>query len=124
MPLPCRYAGYPLLLQAIALPGEDGPGSAATPQQAQHAQQQAQQHFLSAEAAPQLQAATELCWLTCAASRLNGDELTRAGGLHLLGHLLSRCIAGLDWAGRGQGPGGHARCPRELHVFLPIGTVY
>ena len=40
------------------------------------------------------QAATELCWLTCACSRLNGDELARAGGLRLLARLLMRCIAG------------------------------
>lgn len=40
-----------------------------------------------------LQAATELCWLTCACSRLNAEELTRAGGLRLLGGLLVRCIA-------------------------------
>ena len=39
----CRYAGYPLLLQAIALPEDGGQGAAS------------QQHFLSAEAAPQLQ---------------------------------------------------------------------
>ena len=84
-----RYAGYPLLLQAVALPDEDGSSNAgnvgATPP--------AELHFLSPEAAPQLQAATELCWLTCAASRLNGEELTRAGGLRLLGRLLMRCIA-------------------------------
>lgn len=95
----CRYAGYPLLLQAIVLPGEEGQSSGAAAQQAHPAQQAQQQHFLSAEAAPQLQAATELCWLTCAASRLNGDELTRAGGLGLLGRLLSRCIAGARGGG-------------------------
>ncbi len=38
-----RYAGYPLLLQAIALPEDGGQGPAGA------------QHFLSAEAAPQLQ---------------------------------------------------------------------
>lgn len=43
---------------------------------------------------PLLQAATELCWLTCACSRLNGDELARAGGLRLLARLLMRCMAG------------------------------
>lgn len=42
---------------------------------------------------PPLQAATELCWLACACSRLNGEELTRAGGLRLLSRLLSRCVA-------------------------------
>lgn len=41
-----RYAGYPLLLQAIALPEEGDEGS----------QPPARQHFLSSGAAPQLQA--------------------------------------------------------------------
>jgi hypothetical protein len=51
-----RYAGYPLLLQAIALPGDDGSdGAAPAGQQQQAQQQQQQQHFLSEEAAPQLQ---------------------------------------------------------------------
>ena len=89
-----RYAGYPLLLQAVALPGDGGSdagngNNAGTTPPAERGEQ----HFLSPEAAPQLQAATELCWLTCAASRLNGEELTRAGGLRLLGRLLMRCIA-------------------------------
>lgn len=50
-------------------------------------------HFLSDEIAPRLQAATELCWLTCAASKLNGEELARSGGVHLMGDLLTRCIS-------------------------------
>ena len=33
----------------------------------------------------------ELCWLTCVSSRLNGEELARAGGVATLGALLSRC---------------------------------
>ncbi|GAB4814092.1 hypothetical protein N2152v2_001138 [Parachlorella kessleri] len=73
---PFKYAGYPLLLQAITLPANGG---------AEGAQQQA--HFLSPEAAVQL------CWLTCACSALNGEELTRSGGVGLLGDLLSRCVA-------------------------------
>lgn len=36
----------------------------------------------------------ELCWLTCACSALNGEELTRSGGVGLMGELLSRCVAG------------------------------
>lgn len=40
-----------------------------------------------------LQAALELCWLTCVSSQLNGEELARAGGVATLGHLLSRCAA-------------------------------
>lgn len=40
-----------------------------------------------------VQAAVELCWLTCASSELNGEELTRAGGVDILGSLLARCCA-------------------------------
>jgi hypothetical protein len=105
---PFKYAGFPLLLQAVTLP--PGPADEAAPdarraaappasaaaQQAQQAQQA--QHFLSPEVAPRLQAAVELCWLTCACSRLNGEELTRSGGVALLGELLMRCVAG-GWGG-------------------------
>lgn len=35
----------------------------------------------------------ELCWLTCVASELNGEELTRARGVAVLGRLLQRCLA-------------------------------
>ena len=35
----------------------------------------------------------ELCWLTCVASELNGEELTRSGGVVALGRLLQRCVA-------------------------------
>lgn len=40
-----------------------------------------------------LQAAVDLCWLTCVASELNGEELTRSGGVAALGRLLQRCLA-------------------------------
>lgn len=39
-----------------------------------------------------LQAAVELCWLTCVSSELNGRELTRSGGVHSLGRLMQRCL--------------------------------
>ena len=35
----------------------------------------------------------ELCWLTCVSSDLNGEELTRCGGVDTLGALLQRCYA-------------------------------
>lgn len=38
-----------------------------------------------------MQAAVELCWLTCVSSELNGEELTRSGGIGILGSLLARC---------------------------------
>ncbi|KAK9822709.1 hypothetical protein WJX81_005943 [Elliptochloris bilobata] len=75
---PFKYAGYPLLLAAVTLP--PGGGTSAV-------------HFLAPERAPQLQAAVELCWLTCVASELNGEELTRSGGVAALGRLLQRCLA-------------------------------
>ena len=34
----------------------------------------------------------ELCWLTCVSSELNGGELTRSGGVGVLGRLLQRCL--------------------------------
>jgi DnaJ family protein C protein 13 len=71
-----KYAGYPLLLGALA-----PPAGAGAP------------HFLSPEVAPRLQAAAELCWLTCAASPRNGEELARSGGVALVGALLARCVA-------------------------------
>jgi DnaJ family protein C protein 13 len=40
-----------------------------------------------------VQAAVELCWLTCVSSELNGAELTRSGGVDSLGRLLQRCLA-------------------------------
>ena len=73
------YLFLPSFLQAVALP--EGEGEA---------------HFLSPEAAPRLQAAVELCWLTCAASRLNGEELTRSGGVRWV----LRCSGmGVGWGG-------------------------
>ncbi|KAK9809260.1 hypothetical protein WJX72_012293 [[Myrmecia] bisecta] len=77
---PFKYAGYPMLLQAVSLPDDDAHGDAPG-------------HFLGSEKAPQLQAAVELCWLTCVSSELNGEELTRAGGADVLGRLLMRCCA-------------------------------
>lgn len=35
----------------------------------------------------------ELCWLTCVSSELNAEELTRCGGVTILGRLLQRCYA-------------------------------
>ena len=112
---PYKYAGYPLLLDALTLPPPAASGAAGSSSGSSggEASQQAAagstataaglegggaaltaHHFLSPEAAPTLAAAAELCWLTIAASRLNGEELTRAGGVALLGALLSRCVAG------------------------------
>ena len=39
-----------------------------------------------------VQAAVELCWLTCVSSELNGGELTRSGGVDSLGRLMQRCL--------------------------------
>ena len=50
-------------------------------------------HFLAPESAPRLQAASELCWLTCAASKLNAEELARSGGVPILGEILTRCAS-------------------------------
>ncbi|KAL8488337.1 hypothetical protein ACS0TY_024112 [Phlomoides rotata] len=70
--LPFKYAGYPMLLNAITVDKDDN-------------------NFLSSERAPLLIAASELVWLTCASS-LNGEELVRDGGIPLLATLLSRCM--------------------------------
>ena len=40
-----------------------------------------------------MQAAVELCWLTCVSSALNGEELTRCGGTATLGQLLTRTVS-------------------------------
>lgn len=40
-----------------------------------------------------VQAGVELCWLTCVSSELNAEELTRCGGITILGRLLQRCFA-------------------------------
>ncbi|GLJ44227.1 hypothetical protein SUGI_0923670 [Cryptomeria japonica] len=70
---PFKYAGYPMLLNAITVDKDDN-------------------NFLSSERAPLLVAASELIWLTCASSALNGEELVRDGGVPLLATLLSRCM--------------------------------
>ncbi|XVF34775.1 hypothetical protein REPUB_Repub18cG0087800 [Reevesia pubescens] len=70
---PFKYAGYPMLLNAVTVDKEDN-------------------NFLSSERAPLLVAASELVWLTCASSSLNGEELVRDGGIQLLATLLSRCM--------------------------------
>ncbi|KAH9315592.1 hypothetical protein KI387_024219, partial [Taxus chinensis] len=70
---PFKYAGYPMLLNAITVDKDDS-------------------NFLSSERAPLLVAASELIWLTCASSALNGEELVRDGGVPLLSTLLSRCM--------------------------------
>ncbi|KAK7330189.1 hypothetical protein VNO77_24376 [Canavalia gladiata] len=70
---PFKYAGYPMLLSAVTVDEDDN-------------------NFLSSDRAPLLVAASELVWLTCASSSLNGEELVRDGGVHLLATLLSRCM--------------------------------
>ncbi|XP_027917941.1 dnaJ homolog subfamily C GRV2 isoform X1 [Vigna unguiculata] len=70
---PFKYAGYPMLLSAVTVDKDDN-------------------NFLSSDRAPLLVAASELVWLTCASSKLNGEELVRDGGVHLLATLLSRCM--------------------------------
>ncbi|XP_052199960.1 dnaJ homolog subfamily C GRV2 [Diospyros lotus] len=70
---PFKYAGYPMLLNAVTVDNDDN-------------------NFLSSDRAPLLIAASELIWLTCASSSLNGEELVRDGGIQLLATLLSRCM--------------------------------
>ncbi|XP_042499139.1 dnaJ homolog subfamily C GRV2-like [Macadamia integrifolia] len=70
---PFKYAGYPMLLDAVTVDKDDS-------------------NFLSSDRAPLLVAASELVWLTCASSSLNGEELVRDGGIPLLANLLSRCM--------------------------------
>ncbi|KHN10408.1 DnaJ like subfamily C member 13 [Glycine soja] len=70
---PFKYAGYPMLLSAVTVDKDDN-------------------NFLSSDRALLLVAASELVWLTCASSSLNGEELVRDGGVHLLATLLSRCM--------------------------------
>jgi len=108
---PYKYAGYPMLLQVVrsALSDQDqdnngsndggprknefGEGEEREPSSTSTANTGTKgAHFLSAELAPRVQTAIELLWLTCACSNLNGEELTRSGGIQLLGNLLSRCI--------------------------------
>ncbi|KAJ8637711.1 hypothetical protein MRB53_011978 [Persea americana] len=70
---PFKYAGYPMLLSAVTVDKDDN-------------------NFLSSDRVPLLVAASELIWLTCAFSSLNGEELVRDGGIPLLATLLSRCM--------------------------------
>ncbi|KAK9269493.1 hypothetical protein L1049_001268 [Liquidambar formosana] len=70
---PFKYAGYPMLLNAVTVDKDDN-------------------NFLSSDRAPLLVAASELIWLTCMSSSLNGEELVRDGGIQLLATLLSRCM--------------------------------
>ncbi|XP_072986827.1 dnaJ homolog subfamily C GRV2 [Typha latifolia] len=70
---PFKYAGYPMLLNAITVDKDDN-------------------NLLSSDRVPLLIAASELIWLTCASSSLNGEELIRDGGIPLLATLLSRCM--------------------------------
>ncbi|XP_047308725.1 dnaJ homolog subfamily C GRV2-like [Impatiens glandulifera] len=70
---PFKYAGYPMLLNAVTVDKDDN-------------------IFLSTDRAPLLVAASELLWLTCACSSLNGEEFVRDGGIQLLAILLSRCM--------------------------------
>lgn len=71
--MPFKYAGYPMLLNAVTVDKDDN-------------------NFLSSDRAPLLIAASELVWLTCASSSLNGEELVRDGGIPLFATLLSRCM--------------------------------
>ncbi|KAK1282702.1 hypothetical protein QJS10_CPB22g00984 [Acorus calamus] len=70
---PFKYAGYPMLLNAVTVDKDDN-------------------NFLSSDRAQLLVAASELIWLTCASSLMNGEELVRDGGIPLLATLLSRCM--------------------------------
>ncbi|XP_023749692.1 dnaJ homolog subfamily C GRV2 [Lactuca sativa] len=70
---PFKYAGYPMLLNAVTVDDDDT-------------------NFLSPERSPLLVAASELTWLTCVSSSLNGEELVRDGGIQLLARLLARCM--------------------------------
>ena len=71
---PFKYAGYPLLLEAITI----GEGD---------------HRFLSEDRSPVLEIATKLCWLTCVCCTLNGEELYRSDGLVILSNLLSRLLS-------------------------------
>ncbi|XP_022893353.1 dnaJ homolog subfamily C GRV2 isoform X1 [Olea europaea var. sylvestris] len=70
---PFKYAGYPMLLNTITVDKDDN-------------------NFLSSDRTPLLVAASELVWLTCASSSLNGEELVRDDGIPLLATLLTRCM--------------------------------
>lgn len=92
---PFKYAGYSQMLEVFggAMEGAnmsgdqnskgEGSGNGAPPVR----------NFLGAERLSLVQAAIELCWLTCIASPLNAEELVRCGGVATLGALLSRCVS-------------------------------
>ncbi|XP_076911276.1 dnaJ homolog subfamily C GRV2-like [Bidens hawaiensis] len=82
---PFKYAGYPMLLNAVTVDNDDT-------------------NFLSSERAPLLVAASELMWLTCVSSSLNGEELVRDGGIKLLATLLSRCMCVVQPTTHGNEP--------------------
>lgn len=82
---PFKYAGYPMLLNAVTVDNDDT-------------------NFLSSERAPLLVAASELMWLTCVSSSLNGEELVRDGGIQLLATLLSRCMCVVQPTTHGNEP--------------------
>lgn len=82
---PFKYAGYPMLLNAVTVDNDDT-------------------NFLSSERAPLLVAASELTWLTCVSSSLNGEELVRDGGMQLLATLLSRCMCVVQPTTHGNEP--------------------
>ncbi|KAI3814570.1 hypothetical protein L1987_14210 [Smallanthus sonchifolius] len=82
---PFKYAGYPMLLNAVTVDNDDT-------------------NFLSSERSPLLVAASELMWLTCASSSLNGEELARDGGIQLLATLLSRCMCVVQPTTHGNEP--------------------
>lgn len=84
------FAGYPLLLDDLSSSCSDSSSD--------------QSHFLSPEKIPRVRAAAELCWLTCAASELNAEELARTGGVAVLGDLLSRCISVLPSSASSHDP--------------------
>eukprot|EP00854_Cymbomonas_tetramitiformis_P001459 gene1459-2082_t len=70
---PFKYAGYPMLMDALRV--EDSESS-----------------FLQ-ERGEVLQIAAQLCWLTCVSSAKNGEEILRVGGLPTLATLLNRCMS-------------------------------
>ncbi|GAX72903.1 hypothetical protein CEUSTIGMA_g358.t1 [Chlamydomonas eustigma] len=86
---PFKYAGYPLLLEALGRPpsstasssGSDKTASAEVPVSA-----------LSPESMQLTQMCVELCWLTCVASQRNAEELLRAGGVDSLSSILYKFI--------------------------------
>jgi len=77
---PFKYAGYPLLLEGIEIKEDD-------------------QHFLSNDRAPMLEAGTKLCWLTCVCCELNGEELYRSKGIELLANIVERLLSVLPKEG-------------------------